>query len=148
MPISPETRRAFLDTEYRVRLSRGGCAVIRIGEPLPPRLHGCVKDGRTPWGFITAWNPSAQQSFRARNRERQRELLAALRERGARLRPGLGVGANGDGNAWREPSLFVAGLDFDSMDELARRFEQAAIVRGLGRGTAELREPAPEIRSH
>ena len=122
--------------------------MIRIGEPLPPGLHGCVKDNRTPWGFITAWNPSAQQSSRARNRERQCELLAALRERGARLCPGMGVGANDGGNAWREPSLFVAGLDFDSMDELARRFEQAAIVRGLGRGTAELREPAPEIRSH
>ncbi len=141
MPISPETRRVFLDTEYRVRLSQGGCVVIRIGEPLPPRLHGCVKDHRTPWGFITAWNPLAQHSSRARNRERQRELLAALRERGARLCPGMGVDANESKNAWREPSLFVVGLDFASMDELARRFEQAAIVRGIGCGIAELREP-------
>lgn len=115
--------------------------MIRIGEPLPPGLHGYVKDDRTPWGFITAWNPFAQQSSRARNRERQRELLAALRERGARLRPGIGVGADDGESAWREPSLFAAGLDFDSMDELARRFGQAAIVRGIGCGIAELREP-------
>jgi hypothetical protein len=139
VPIPPETRRAFLDTEYRVRLPQGGCAVIRIGETLPPGLHGYVKDDRTPWGFITAWNPFAQQSSRARNRERQRELLAALRHRGARLRPGIGVGANDGDSAWREPSLFVAGLDFDTLDALGRRFEQVAIVRGIGCGEARLR---------
>jgi len=115
--------------------------VIRIGEPLPPGLHGCVKDNRTPWGFITAWNPSAQQSSRARNRERQRELLAALRERGARVRAGVGIGHAVDAGQqrWREPSLFVLGLDFDALDALGRRFEQFALVRGIGHGIAELR---------
>ncbi|HET6907213.1 MAG TPA: DUF3293 domain-containing protein [Rhodanobacteraceae bacterium] len=137
MPIPPEKLQQFRDTEYRVRLPQGGCAVIRIGEFLPRALHGCVGDGRAPWGFITAWNPFAQRASRARNRERQRELLTALRELGATTRAGVGVGTREP--VWREPGLFVTGLDFDTLDTLGRRFEQAAIVRGIGYGRAELR---------
>lgn len=141
MSISPETQRAFLDTEYRVRLPQGGCALIRVGAPLPHTLHEQLRDEREPWGFITAWNPLARQIPRAGNRERQCALLTALRERGARMRVGAGVGkeAGATQQRWREPSLFAAGLDFDTMDVLGRRFDQAAIVRGIGYGPAELR---------
>lgn len=135
MPIPPDTLRNFLNTEYRVRLPRGGWTVIRIGEPLPHALHDKVKDGHAPWGFITAWNPFAQRTSRERNRAAQRELLAALRALGAALRAGVGAGRDG----WREPSLFVTGLNFDAMDVLGHHFEQAAIVRGTGYGEAELR---------
>ena len=136
MPIPPETEREFKATEYRVRLPQGGCAVIRIGEPLPRELHACVEDVRTPWGFITAWNPLARKAPPAHNRAAQRELLAALRELEARPRAGMGVGTGE--KAWREPSLFVTGLDFATLDALGRRFGQAAIVRGVGGGKAEL----------
>ena len=138
MPLPPDTLREFLGTEYRVRLPQGGCAVIRIGEPLPRALHACMQDERTPWGFITAWNPLAKRLSRALNRLRQRELLIVLRERGAAMRPGVGIGTGE--NTWREPSLFVVGLDFATLDALGWRFDQAAIVRGIGYGIAELRE--------
>lgn len=138
MPIPPDTEREFKGTEYRVRLPQGGHAVIRIGEPLPPELHGCVKDERTPWGFITAWNPFAKKVPRARNRAAQRELLFALRGFGATLRAGVGAKPGTGKDKWREPSLFVTGLDFATLDGLARRFEQAAIVRGVGHRKAEL----------
>ena len=128
-------RRAWLETGYRVRLPRGGSAVIRIGEPLPRALHDFLRDESEPWGFITAWNPRAQIAPRSFNRARQRELRNALRASNARCRAGIGVGRE-----WREPSLFVAGLDFEMLDALARRFGQAAIVRGTGFGIAELRE--------
>jgi hypothetical protein len=137
MPIPPDTLRNFLDTDYRVRLPQGGWAVIRIGEPLPRALKGYLDDERTPWGFITAWNPFARPASRARNRTAQRELLSALREFGTTPRAGVGVGKGQE--KWREPSLFVTGLDFDAMDALGRRFEQAAIVRGIGSRKAELR---------
>lgn len=136
MPVSPDTLHAFRETGYRVRLPQGGWAVIRIGEPLPRALRACVKDERTPWGFITAWNPLARQAARALNRAYQRELLAALRELGAAPRVGIGIGTGKQ--KWREPSLFVTGLDFAALDALARRFRQAAIVRGTGYGAAEL----------
>jgi hypothetical protein len=141
MPVPPEKLQQFREAEYRVRLPRGGCAMIRIGESLPRALHGCVEDERAPWGFITAWNPFAQPASRERNRAAQRELLAALCERGARMRAGTGVGkpVGAGQKRWREPSLFVTGLDFAALDALGRRFEQAAIVRGTGDGIAELR---------
>lgn len=137
MPIPPETQRAFLDTEYRVRRPQGGCAVIRVGEPLPRALQGLLRDEREPWSFITAWNPFARPAPRALNRTRQRELLSALRECGGTVRLGVGVGPGE--KAWREPSLFVIGPDFDALDALGRRFEQFALVRGIGHGIAELR---------
>lgn len=135
MPASEALRHAWLTTQYRVRLSRGGFAAIRIGAPLPTALHALLAADDEPWGFITAWNPHAQPRDRAANRAAQRALLQALREHGARLRAGAGVGSEG----WREPSLFALGLDFDALDALAARFAQAAIVRGRGIGRAELR---------
>lgn len=137
MPIPPGTLREFLLTEYRVRLPRGGWTLICVGAPLPRELHGLVNE-HTPWGFVTAWNPFAQQASRERNRAAQRELLAALRGLGATPRAGVGVGT-GDPK-WREPGLFVTGLDFATLGALGRRFEQAAIVRGVGYGNAELCE--------
>ncbi|HJU07693.1 MAG TPA: DUF3293 domain-containing protein [Rhodanobacteraceae bacterium] len=135
MPTNESLRRVWLETEYRVRLPRGGYAAIRIGTPLPDALRDFLHDENDPWGFITAWNPHAQKASPTFNRARQRELREALQESNARYHVGIGVGDD-----WREPSLFVAGLDFDALDALARRFEQAAIVRGSGYGTAELRE--------
>src|SRR5690242_11950497 len=135
MPISESLQRAWLETEYRVRLRQGGYAVIHIGAPLPPALRGFLRDEKEPWGFITAWNPNARRASREINRARQRELLDALSASSARCRAGTGVGEK-----WREPSLFVTGLGFDALDALARRFGQAALVRGVGLGIAELRE--------
>ena len=135
MTTNESLRRAWRETGYRVRLPRGGFAVIRIGAPLPDALHDFLRSESESWGFITAWNPRARFEPRASNRPRQRELRDALRASNARCHAGIGVGTE-----WREPSLFVAGLDFDTLDALARRFGQAAIVRGTGFGIAELHE--------
>src|SRR5579885_2974252 len=124
MPIPESLRRVWRDTEYRVRLPRGGHAVIRIGAPLPHSLHELLRDEREPWGFITAWNPRAQRTSRELNRAHQHELRDALLTFHARCRGGMGVGKD-----LREPSLFVTGLDFETLDALGLLFEQAAIVR-------------------
>jgi hypothetical protein len=136
VPLTPELLRVFLAAEYRVRLPRGGYAVIRIGKPLPESLRGFLADEHEPWGFITAWNPCARRASRSSNRARQRELRDALRSLNARCCGGIGVGEN-----WSEPSLFATDLDFGALDALARRFGQAAIVLGTGFGVAQLREP-------
>lgn len=137
MPVSDDLRRAWRATQYRVRLPQGGHAAIRIGAPLPAALHPLLREDDEPWGYVTAWNPHAQPRDRATNRTAQRALLDAASVLGARVRAGAGVGADG----WREPSLFVLGLDFATLDALAARFAQAAIVRGRGTGRAELHEP-------
>ncbi|MGH8212731.1 MAG: DUF3293 domain-containing protein [Rhodanobacteraceae bacterium] len=133
---APESlRRAWRQTEYRVRLPSGGFAVIRVGMPLPDPLREFLHGEREPWGFITAWNPRARRAPRPENRVRQRELRDSLPGFGARCRAGIGAGEE-----WREPSLFVTGIDFDTLDALAQRFGQAAVMRGVGFGIAELRE--------
>jgi hypothetical protein len=124
----------FQATDYRVRLPRGGWATIRIGEPLPPALRALA--GPQPWGFVTAWNPRSQACSRPRNRDAQRRLLAALQASPSTvaIRPALGVGKD-----WREPSLFVTGLDTAALDALALRHGQLAYLHGESGDPARLR---------
>ena len=120
---------AYLATDYRVRLARGGWASIRIDAPLPAALAALT--GARPWGFLTAWNPGSSPCPRQHNRQAQRALLAALRELPgtAAIRAGIGVGPDIDGS-WREASLFVTGPAVPALDALARRFGQNAYVHG------------------
>ncbi len=136
MSLPESIRRAWTDTDYRVRLPRGGHASIRCGKPLPPALHVSLAHGAKTWGYLTAWNPASVAMPRKVNRERQRCLRDALRALGLTFCAGIGVGP-GD---WREPSLFVPGIDFETLDRLARQFGQAGVVRGTAGGIAELHE--------
>lgn len=133
----PESiRRAWIETDYRVRLPRGGYASIRCGQPLPAPLRAVLADADDPWGYITAWNPAGLRRAEAINRARQRQLRDALKAGGFRCHAGVGVGTTG----WREPSLFVPGIAFSTLDALARSFGQLGVVRGTGARPAELRD--------
>jgi hypothetical protein len=125
---------AYRNTEYRVRLTQGGWASIRVDAPLPTLLRTLV--GPCAWAFITAWNPFSRPQPRRQNHAAQQRLLDALRRlHGTRLiRPAIGVGAQ-----WREPSLFVVGPALADMDALAQQYRQNAYVHGLADGHARLR---------
>lgn len=127
---------AYQATDYRVRLARGGCAAIRIGQPLPPPLRTIAGDHH--WGFITAWNPRSQPTPRPQDRAALRALLTALRAlpQTLAIRPGRGVSRDG---RWMEPSLWVVGPETAPLDALALRFGQFGYVRGQGAAPAELR---------
>ena len=125
---------AWRDTDYRVRLSRGGWASIRIDAPLPAVLEEGA--GARDWGFITAWHPHSRPRALFANREAQRRLLADLRALpGVAVAAAIGVGASG----WREPSLFAVGVGVLRLDELAARYGQSAYLHGSGRSLAVLR---------
>lgn len=126
---------AYRATAYRVRLTRGGWATIRIDEPPPTALRELI--GEHPWAFITAWNPLSRPVPRSGNRLAQRELLATLRSLPTILTitPGCGTGLAG----WHEPSFFVVGPDATSLDVLGHRYEQNAYVHGCGAAWARLR---------
>lgn len=134
-------------TQYRVRLARGGHAVIRIHQPLPAALRALLPNPHADWAFITAWNPRSQHQPVDINRMRQRELLARLHQLKPvpRITAGAGVGpADAEGKQWREASLFAADITMMSVDDLMREFGQHAAVCGHGHGHAELRfNPAP-----
>ena len=126
---------AYRATAYRVRLTDGGWATIRVDEALPSALASLA--GPSPWAFITAWNPHSRPLPRTTNRRAQRALLEELRHLPAMvaMRPGSGVGPDG----WREPGLFVVGPDPARLDSLARRYEQNAYVHGQDSFPARLR---------
>lgn len=136
MSLPESIRRAWTETEYRVRSPWGGYATIRCGEPLPAVLLALLKYADDPWGYVTAWNPAGARRPLAANRARQHELRDELVHAGYRCHVGIGVGPND----WREPSLFVPGIPFAELDDVARRFGQLGVVRGTGTGSAELRE--------
>ncbi len=131
---------AFRATLYRVRLSSGKRADIRIDQPLPATLRPLVGD--SAWGFITAWNPRAQLRPRSENRQAQHQLLLALQRHPTCRLVRAGVGMASDGR-WQEPSLFVVGPETDVLDRLALTFCQHGYVHGLGDGVARLRLPPP-----
>jgi hypothetical protein len=126
---------AYLATDYRVRLTRGGYASIHIKERVPTSLLSVI--GTRPWAVITSWNPQSVSQSRTRNRAAQHQLLAALRVLPSLLtvHGALGVGQSG----WREPSLFTVGPDMRQLDTLATTFGQYAYVHGHADGKAQLR---------
>jgi len=130
-------RALYERTQYRVRLARGGYAAIGIGRALPGQLRALLPRADAPWAFVTAWNPLSKACPRSINRAHQRQLLAALRRAPAPvvIHAGIGVGENA---SWREPSLFVAGIDEARLRALMRPFRQHAIVCGHGAGVARL----------
>jgi len=136
MSLPESIRRAWTETEYRVRTSWGGYASIRCGAPLPASLLAMLRHIDDSWGYLTAWNPAGVRLPDADNRIRQRHLRDELRDRGHRYHPGIGVGQND----WREPSLFVPGIPFEELDALGHEFGQLGVVRGTGAQVAELHE--------
>ncbi|WP_267224155.1 DUF3293 domain-containing protein [Dyella silvae] len=126
---------AYRATDYRVRLTGGGWASIRIDSPLPDTLRDLT--GYYHWGFITAWNPLSQPQSRARNQLAQKQLLQRLKQMPhvRATRAAVGVGSNG----WHERSLFVVGPPASAFDALGQAFGQNAYVHGDGQGFARLR---------
>lgn len=121
---------------YEVRLPGGGSrAVLRIGQPLLPVLQRWRGDAPL-CAFVTAYNPLARRQPAAANRAAQHALLQTLRGQGARWLAGVG---REPGQPWREPSLLVAGLDFDAIDALARHHSQIAVVVAHGNAPVQLR---------
>jgi hypothetical protein len=130
---------AYRNTDYRVRLVRGGWAAIRVDALVPASLSSLI--GPHGWAFITAWNPFSQPRPRQQNQAAQHSLLDALRGLRATqlIRPAAGVG-----EGWREPSFFVVGPELADIDALAQQFQQNAYVHGLADGYARLRLSSDE----
>lgn len=136
MSLPESIRRAWIETDYRVRLPHGGYVSICCGRPLPSQLLALLRHADDPWGYITAWNPAGVRLLLATNKIRQRRLRDELKgDRHLRF-GGIGVGPSN----WREPSLFVPGITYTQLDAMARRFGQLGVVRGTGAEPAELHE--------
>lgn len=91
-----------------------------------------TKHERSSACFITASNPNGQRIDEQENDARMRELETLIQEK--QLPYYFGQGGDPKG-AWIEKSLLVVGIELVEADQLARHFEQNAIV-WLQRGTA------------
>jgi len=136
MALPESIRRAWIETDYRVRLPHGGYVSIWCGRPLPSQLLALLRHADDPWGYITAWNPAGVRLPLASNKIRQRRLRDELKGDRHPHFGGVGVGPSN----WREPSLFVPGITHTQLDAMARRFGQLGVVRGTGAEPAELHE--------
>lgn len=108
---------------YEVRLPGGERVALLIGQPCPPALIEWSSDRML--ACITAYNPQSRSLPAVENRQRQRDLFALLKASGANILPAVG---RIPGQSWREPSLIADGIALASIDALARRFDQNAIV--------------------
>ena len=133
---------AFADAVYRVH-GDGDAISLRIGQPSPAMAALMARHGARHGGLVTGENPFGQEQTPEQNAAANDALRAAIDALG--LVRVASDGGSEDG-AWNEPGFLVLGGDDHLLDQLARRFRQAAWVRIGADGTAELaacRYPLP-----
>ena len=113
---------AYLEADYRWELD-GAWHGIRVARTAPD-LEAAFPQA-TRFCLLTAWNPQSQPQPEAANRAADDALHAVLLASGLPYRPGFSSAAN---RSWREPSWLVVDLDEDTLDALARRFDQLATL--------------------
>lgn len=124
---------AYLSTLYKVE---GLTVPIQIGKKNPELDSILTKYKHENWCFITAWNPYSKPLDLETNRNRNKELLSEIQTT-AKYIVLNGIGESSDG-FWSEESFLVLGIDKDTAQSLARKFEQNAIVIGTREGLPEL----------
>ena len=109
---------------------------IRIGAMNPALSAWLDGAGVDRFAYLTAYNPGSVVLPEAANRRRNALLRARLNAAGAAVYPGAGVGADG---VWPpEPSFLATGLGAEAAVDLARVFEQHALVYWQRPGPPEL----------
>ena len=105
--------------------------VFKINESNQQIDELLAKHQRSTACFITASNPNGQRMDEKENESWMKELEALIQEK--QLPYYFGQGGDPKG-AWIEKSLLVVGIELGEADQIARHFEQNAIVwlqRGL-----------------
>ena len=97
-----------------------------------PEFDAFLAPFGTEWAFLTACNPRSRLLTPTENRQRTAELEQALR--GQTFWPGLGVGTG----EWFPEASFCVVMSLAKAIDLAKRFDQNAILAGRVRGPAEL----------
>lgn len=87
----------------------------------PPLVIECP----VTWGIVTACNPMSAPLDDAANERRDRELASLLQRAGIVRGPAAGRSADG---RWREHGRVVFGVNRERMLEIARAFNQRAVI--------------------
>jgi hypothetical protein len=124
---------AYLDAIYEVKLNEE-LIVIRVGVA-NARLESLLNEERiSTWAIITAYNPQSVIKSEEENRKSHLRLLERVRDK--RTYPSRAI--DGSGNWPVEEGLFISDLTKDYAIELAREFNQRAILFGETGSVPEL----------
>ncbi len=124
MPTAASLIRLYLETCYDVRLIGGQRITLRIGSEVPAALRAWYADNAFAT-IITACNPHSRPLDARSNRLRLRRLRDELGLLGVSRLAAVG---HLRAQAWREASLCVTGIDLATLDRVARRHAQNAVV--------------------
>jgi hypothetical protein len=123
----------YLQTNYIVQDGESQL-VFRIGETNVDELLNHYD--ATSWAFITAYNPFSMQLSIAENEARQSELIGLVKSKNLRFLEGFGECTTPD---WEhEMCLFIFNIELGLAIELAKKYEQNAIVYGELSGVPKL----------
>ena len=123
-PITPETRKSYLETHYHVYGQSPLTLEVGVANPLLATLYQALSVQSC--AFITACNPFSQSLDAAVNADRQAAFAGELRERGLKFVEGLGKHPSGQ---WPgEASFLVWSLTLEAAKALGTQHEQNAII--------------------
>jgi hypothetical protein len=128
-----ELTKVYLQTNYVVKTANSEI-VVRVGV-INEKLDGLLKKQKAEnWAFVTAYNPFSKQLADEENQKRQKELINLLNTENFHFLHG-----RGEGEGWEpEPSIFIFDIERSRAVEIARRFEQNAILFGSANEAPEL----------
>ncbi len=128
MTADKALRQAYLDTIYRVRREPQPIDIC-VGEANPALDELLELHGARQWAFVTASNPHSRALSDGDNAARNAELKSSLEEAGWRTMDGVGLPSR---PGWQtEDSVLILGIEREAAIELARHWEQNAIVCGM-----------------
>ncbi len=130
---------AYRATDYVLFVAPGQEITLNIGLPSAAFDRVLERRGSTTAVVVTAYNPRSIVLTEIENRARHAELTALLDERGHAYALGEGRDPTGQWNA--ELECVVFGIPLETGLEIARRFEQNAIVFVRKGGVPELAYP-------
>lgn len=136
LPSDPALDRAFRATTYRVFVPGAAPIDLIVGVASAALDVVLARHAVEDWAFITACNPRSNPSTSTENDARSAALRREIEAGEWRFYEGEGIPAGDD---WMpEASFLVLGIPRERAIDLARRFEQHAIVAGRQGGAAEL----------
>jgi len=117
----------YKETRYIVEDGRADFTILLAGDN--KAVHEFLTEARAKtWAFLTACNPFGGELSNLENARRQQTLATILKSGDYEFYRGKGVGTD---PAWQpEPSFFILDISRDAAIQLAKRFEQNAILWG------------------
>jgi hypothetical protein len=134
--MQSEFEAAYRQTTYWVE-TPGFAARLRVGVASSDFDACLLPLGVTAWAIITACNPRSEPHPPVENRRKQQQLADRIWQAGYVAWPALGVGDSGEW--YPETSLCVLRISPENACDIARGFDQHAIVIGKVGAATELR---------